>query len=57
MLFCEVAYWVLHCVVFHLVPLVLMLCFVDNLDDYEEKKRSFGSLEKACYVQFYERWW
>ena len=56
-LFCEVACWVLHCVVFHLVPLVLMLCFVDNLDDYEEKKRSFGSLEKACYVQFYERWW
>jgi len=42
-LFCEVAHWVLCCVAFHLVPLVLMLSYVDNLDDCEEKKWSFGS--------------
>ena len=33
----------LQCVAFHLVPLVLTLCFVDNLDDCEEKKQLFGS--------------
>jgi len=26
-----------------LVPLAPMFCFVDNLDDWEEKKQSFGS--------------
>jgi len=56
-LFCEVVHWVLHGVSFCLVPWVLMMCFVDNLDDCEEKKRSFGSFGKAWHVQFCGQWW
>jgi len=36
-LFCGVVHSVLRRAAFHLVPLALMLCFVNNLDDCEEK--------------------
>jgi len=49
---CEVVHWVLRCVAFHLVPPLLMVCFVDNLDDCGKKKRSFGSFGEGmlCVV-------
>jgi len=40
-----------HAAICSVLP-VPMFCFVDNLDDCEEKKRALGSLEKVCCVQF-----
>ena len=51
-LFCGVACWVFRCVASHLVPLELTTCFVNNLDDCEEKKRSFGSSGEGVLCAF-----
>ena len=42
MLFCEVVYWVLRDVESYLFPPVLILRYVDNLDDSEERNGYFA---------------